>query len=563
MKKINRRQAIKAVSAALFVLPTACSQIKTSHLAKVKLPDSVFKHGIASGDPDATSVVIWTRISNIKHSANVNWSIATDKNFQKTIKTGQFKTDSNRDYTVKVVVSDLIPGRHYFYKFSFNDDISPVGRTKTLPIGHVKQLVLAIATCSNYPFGHFNAYDAIANDPTVDLVVHLGDYIYEYGVDGFGGEVGRKIGRNHIPSHETLSLDDYRQRHAQYKTDQGSLAMHARHPLIVMWDDHETANNPWMHGAKNHQANEGSWHARRAASLQAYYEWLPIRDPLRPEDRKKYWRHYKFGDLVSLITLESRHTGRSQQISYNEHLPQLKTKKQAQTFLTEVVGAEDRNMLSAEMERFLTSELKESVKSKRRWRIIGNQTVLARSLSPKLEGAPFEGLSKTLNPKAKGMLAELTRLGELNLPADLDTWDGYPAARERFYKIAKDENTKDLLVISGDSHSYWANALYDSNDQAMGVELGATGISSPRSLLALGETVLKKYDDLNAAQNKEIVWSDGRHRGFIRLQLDHQSGHADFITVSNVKTPEYKTEIIYSVNILHQGDSISYVEKNL
>ena len=310
MKKLSRRQAIKTVSGALLVIPTACRHIPTG-----KVPDSVFKHGIASGDPDSTSVVIWTRISNTKRTVNVNWIVATDKNFLKIVKAGQFTTDSHRDYTVKVVVQDLLPSGQYYYKFSLNDDVSPVGQTKTLPIGHVKQVVLAVATCSNYPFGHFNAYDAIANDLSVDLVVHLGDYIYEYSIDGYGGEAGRNIGRNHVPSHEILSLDDYRKRHAQYKTDKGALAMHARHPLIVMWDDHETANNPWMQGAKNHQANEGAWEVRREASLQAYYEWLPIRDPAKPEDRKNYWRHYKFGDLASLITLESRHTGRSQQIA--------------------------------------------------------------------------------------------------------------------------------------------------------------------------------------------------------------------------------------------------------
>ena len=144
-------------------------------------------------------------------------------------------------------------------------------------------------------------------------------------------------------------------------------------------------------------------------------------------------------------------------------------------------------MLSTDMESFLRSELKESVQSKRRWRIIGNQTVLARSLSPKLEDSAFDGLADTLNPKAKKMLEELVHLGELNLPADLDTWDGYPAARERFYQLAKDQEAKDLLVLSGDSHSYWANALYDTNNKNMGVELGATGISSPRSLRSLGE----------------------------------------------------------------------------
>ena len=275
---ISRREAIKTVSTAstVLLLPSACSEIKKS-----KLDNSFFEHGVASGDPDSSSVVIWTRVSHIDKPVNVNWFIATDKKFKNTIKQGKTTTDGDRDFTVKIIVSDLESGKQYFYKFEANEEQSPIGRTKTLPVGHVEKLVFAVATCSNYPFGYFNGYDAIANDPTVDLVVHLGDYIYEYSVDGYGGESGKKINRNHIPSHEILSLDDYRKRHAQYKSDQGSQALHAQHPLIVIWDDHETANNPWMDGAKNHQENEGDWHARREASLQAYYEWLPIHDPIK------------------------------------------------------------------------------------------------------------------------------------------------------------------------------------------------------------------------------------------------------------------------------------------
>jgi len=554
-KSISRRDAIKTVStvSTVLLLPSACTDIKSN-----KQADSQFSHGVASGDPDSSSIVIWTRVSHIDQPIKVNWFIATDKKFKNTIKQGKTTTDSDRDFTVKVIVSDLEPGKQYFYKFEVNGENSPIGRTKTLPIGHVEKLVLAVATCSNYPFGYFNGYDAIANDPTVDLVVHLGDYIYEYAIDGYGGDSGKKINRNHIPAHEILSLDDYRKRHAQYKADVGSRTLHAQHPLIVIWDDHETANNPWMGGAKNHQENEGDWLARREASLQAYYEWLPIRDPIKKEDRKNYWRHYKFGDLASLITLESRHTGRSEQISYNKHLQNITTPQQAETFLHDNVQPEDRNMLSAEMEAFLKNELNASVKEGRRWRIIGNQTVMARSKAPKLDDPIFTAILPKLNSKAKNMLEELTHLGELNLPSDLDTWDGYPAARERFYQIAKDANARDLLVLSGDSHSYWANSLFDQHDKAMGVELGATGISSPRSILGLGEEALQKYDELNAKHNKEINWTDGRHQGFIRLELDHQGAHADFITVSTVKTTDYVTKIVHSVNIHHDNGSLSY-----
>ena len=555
-KKFTRRQVLKLASGAI-LLPFACTH---SPNTKKRIPgNKYFIHGIASGDPDHSSVVIWTRVSQIENPIQVKWQMATDDKFNNTVQQGSYQTNAQRDYTVKIVAGGLSSGTKYFYRFEVNGINSTIGQTRTLPKGHIDKLVLALATCSNYPFGYFNAYDALAKDSSIDVVVHLGDYIYEYGVDGFGGDVGKRIDRNHSPTHETITLEDYRQRHAQYKTDLGSLAMHARHPLIVLWDDHETANNPWMGGALNHQPNEGNWQDRRRASLQAYYEWLPVRDPIHETDRMKYWRHYKFGDLASLITLESRHTGRSKQISLSENLPNLHNRQQAQKFMHDVVGATNRNMLSTDMEDFLNNEIKESVDARRPWRIIGSPSVIAKSTSPKLEGSFFEKTMAKLNPKQQNKLAQLIRLGQLDIPADFDMWDGYPAARERFYDIAKQAGAQDLLVVSGDSHSYWANALYDVDGKPMGVELGATGITSPRSIMeSLGAEVMKRYDDLNTAHNKEITWSDGRYRGFIRLELNHQKAHADYITVSNVESLAYQTHIIHSVDIKKNHGSLNF-----
>ena len=554
--RITRRQAVLGVSSTL-LLPAACSQTPTAADAEA---NSIFAHGVASGDPEPNSVVIWTRVSDSKDPVAVDWYVATDSAMLNVIAHGQFTTNAQRDHTVKQVVDGLEPGKSYFYQFVINGATSPLGRTKTLPVGHLERLVLAVATCSNYPFGYFNAYEVIANDDEVDLVVHLGDYIYEYrALGGYGGATGRRIGRNHKPGHETTSLKDYRIRHAQYKGDPESIAMHARHPLIVIWDDHESADNPWMEGAENHQLIDGNWFARRAASMQAYYEWMPIRDPGPGGSWERYWRHFKFGDLASLITLESRHTGRSKQYKWSGRLDDFEGVADANAFYDDVVGAPDRNMLSAEMEKFLKSELAESARAGRRWRIIGNQSIMAKVRYPELNEPFFEHLRNELGRSGRSRLDNLTRLGSLALPGDLDAWDGYPAARERFYRLAKDADARDLLVISGDSHSYWANALYDADGESMGVELGSTGITSPRGLLDLGLDGLARWDALLAANNKEVVWVDGRYRGFIRLDITHDGVHADFVTVTNVETRDYETQIVHSLDIESSNGTLRYV----
>ena len=227
--RLTRREALLGASSAL-LLPVACSSSKTN-------PDGysadVFRHGVASGDPDASSVVLWTRVSRRSGATDVDWQVATDADFAEIVRSGRVVTGPERDYTVKVVADGLQPGRGYYYRFSVAADRSPTGRTRTLPVGRLDELVLAVVSCSNYPFGYFNAYEAIAEDDTIDFVVHLGDYIYEYDIDGYGAEPGKRLGRLHESPHEITTLADYRTRHAQYKAEPESRAMHGRHPLIA------------------------------------------------------------------------------------------------------------------------------------------------------------------------------------------------------------------------------------------------------------------------------------------------------------------------------------------
>jgi alkaline phosphatase D len=262
---------------------------------------------------------------------------------------------------------------------------------------------------------------------------------------------------------------------------------------------------------------------------------------------------------VSLITLESRHTGRSKQIDIDDYLGDIKGKADAKEFIETVVGAPDRSLLSGEMKKFLADELAESVRANRRWRVIGNQSVMAKRTAPSLDDPFFATLRNDLLDDAGNLLDDLTQLGRLGLPVDLDSWNGYPVARENFYQISKDAGARDLLVLAGDSHSYWQNALYDAAGESMGVELGSTGITSPRSLLDLGQDGLRRFDELNAASNREVVWTEGRYRGFIRLEIDHDVAHADFVTVTNVESRTYDTRIVHSVDIESSGGTLRYV----
>lgn len=551
---ISRRTALLGVSSAA-LLP-GCSSLDTRTDPE---SSSVFAHGVASGDPDASSVVLWTRVSGYEGPVGVDWQVSPNADFSRIERRGSFTTNADRDHTVKVIADGLRSGQRYFYRFTVGPLQSAIGQTLTLPAGRVDELTLAVTSCSNYQFGFFNVYEAIAEDPDVDIVVHLGDYLYEYDIDTYGGPIGQRIGRAHEPAHEMVSLADYRQRHAQYKTDQSSQAMLSRHPLVATWDDHESTNNPWSGGAQNHQPDEGLWAQRRADSLQAYYEWMPVRDPASTEARAKLWRHYKFGDLLSLITLESRHTARSEQINIGDYSDRLTDPDAARIFYEEVVGDPSRRMLSDELEKFLATELRESVAAERPWRVVANQTILAKVVAPRLNEDPIIGAARQqLGESPERLLGMLTDFGELQLAGNMDAWDGYPAARERFYAIAGDAGVNDLLVITGDTHIFWQNHLMSENGQRFGVELGTSAVSSPRGFHEIGIAASNRFDELTAAHNESVEWVDGRARGYVRLRLGRTRAIADFITVNNIESRNYAVDTVRSVAIVPNNGTLRY-----
>ncbi|MGC1303423.1 MAG: alkaline phosphatase D family protein, partial [Caulobacteraceae bacterium] len=314
---LNRREtlAILGVAAAA----PAMAEAQTVSAADAELQ---FLHGVASGDPLADRAIFWTRVtpSAPRPHFPVRLEISETADFAHILSTAGASAEAERDYTIKIDVLGLKPGRDYWYRFSAEKAVSPVGRTRTLPAGHVDKLALAFVTCALHPNGYFNAYDHIARSEDLDAVVELGDYIYEYGAaaDDFGMENGRRLRRIPEPPHDLVSLSDYRTRYAQYRRDPDLQAAHARAPWICVWDDHEIANDTWKGGAENHNdKTEGAFEDRKTAAMRAYFEWMPIREPKLGRAAEAIWRSFDFGDLASLTMLETRLTARSYQLEYS------------------------------------------------------------------------------------------------------------------------------------------------------------------------------------------------------------------------------------------------------
>lgn len=529
---LSRRTTLAGLSAAaaVAVLPR-----------KAAAANRLFRHGVASGDPDATSVVLWTRVSALAPLA-VEWELAADPHFARIVQRGTVQTGPERDYTVKALAERLTPGGRYYYRFRASGAFSPVGQTRTLPVGKLDRLGIALASCSNFAFGYFNAYDAIARDPAIDFVLHTGDYIYEYGADGWGAEVAKKLGRVHQPGHEIVSLSDYRTRHAQYKTDAGSQAMLAVKPLLACWDDHESANNPWTGGAQNHQADkEGDWATRRAASIQAYFEWMPVREPGAGRARAQFWRTYVFGDLATLSTLETRHTARALQVDYEPYRKSISSFADAAKMEREVIGAAGRTMLAAELETDLSAAWTASKALGQPWRLIGNPMPIARTRVPDVVAL---GLIPDPAKQTKPLPAalDLAWKGKWNLPFYPDTWDGYEWARERLYAQARAAGVNDLVFLTGDSHSFWANRLADAAGRSAGIELGTAGITSPGDFIEGGfdPATAAKLDRALEEHNPEVVWTDNLHQGYVRLVLGRSGGQADFVAVDTIVSRRYR-----------------------
>ena len=535
MTRLTRRGALGFGAAGLGLAACATPSPETSVPAfghKV-----AFEHGVASGDPTQTSVILWTRVTTDAPGAvPVTWIVARDPEFKQVVKRGTTSTGPERDYTVKVDADGLEAGQLYYYYFLVGRTPSPGAATRTLPASGMTDYRMAVVSCSNWPFGYFHAYREIAKRGAagnIDAVIHLGDYIYEYGVNGYGGAVGKEIGRNHLPEHEIISLADYRARHAQYKTDKDLQAAHAIAPWFCTWDDHESTNNSYRDGAENHQVEtEGGWSERKAVAVQAYLEWMPVRDPVAGRAREAIWRKFEIGDLATLMLLESRLVGRGVDLTFDEvFLAADADKPAAVAALKEKINDPNRSMLGPEQEAWLAEELKQSAAAGKKWQVLGNQVTMAKVKIPDLE----KGLPPEKYAQVSAGTKRFYTTQRYGFEWNLDAWSGFPAARERLYKSAKDANAK-LVVLTGDTHTAWANELHDSAGQRRGVEFGCTSVTSNGA----GDSM--PYEELNwlmPEANNEVLYYNAFSKGFTVLTLSATQVSAEFVRVSSVRTPTY------------------------
>jgi alkaline phosphatase D len=548
--RINRRGALGLLGLGM-ASPAAAQTRATGAVA--------FNHGVASGDPLADRAILWTRITPAAGESGdiaYSWRLNPVDRRAGGAKSGQGVTGSARDYTVKVDVAGLDPARAYTFEFEANGVTSPIGRTRTLPSGPTKDVVLAVASCTLYPNGYFNAYDAIAKLDRVDAVLHLGDYIYEYGgPDSYGMNSAVAAQRPHDPNHEILSLADYRRRHAQYKADPQLQAAHARAPWIVVWDDHETANDSFATGAENHQPDkEGDWATRKAAAIKAYFEWMPIREPA--DGGFAINRSFHFGDVASLFMLETRITARDQQLNYERDMPQLDGKLDVAGFRAKL-GDPARKMMGAAQETWLARELATSVKAGRAWQVLGNEVLMARIKIPsarkQMGDEAFAKAMSGANEAGQRRVNRLEQYAPLDLPYGLDMWDGYPADRERVYGAVKAAGARPI-VLTGDSHAFWANELSEAAGARVAVEFGTTGITSPGGGDALPSFPI---GEIFSGANEEVVFSDQSSKGFILLTLTRTEAKAEMIAVSTIVQPTYATKVVKTFVVKPDGAGVS------
>ncbi len=546
----SRRTLLQASAVGVAAAAAAAGPLRVFDVAAAEAPAhrGIFGYGVASGDPTGDAVVIWTRVtpprrrprdpvatpgSGLGAPTTVRWEVALDEEFTQVVARGVVRTSPESDHTVKVDVTGLTPYTRYWYRFRVDEQTSPVGRTQTAPdeAGRTHALRFALVSCSNYTGGYFTTYRALSKRDDLDFVLHVGDYIYEYGNgDDRYGPPELAGTRDSQPAGETLVLSDYRLRHAIHKADPDLQLVHARHPFITIFDDHEVANNAWEDGAENHQPGEGDFMTRRRAAYQAYLEWLPFRlpDQAVSHDGTRFFKRFTFGTLGDLSVLETRQN-RSRQIDApgftstgGGFIP-----TGASPVVDGALAAPGRHLPEPKQLSWLQDGLAEP----KGWHLVGNQVILAPIRFPgAVLGAP----------------ANLLLLNS-------DQWDGYQADQAALLARAGDQpaGAGDLVVLTGDIHSSWAidlpatlpapgtAAFAGTPYTSVGVEFVCPSVTSDGfyEIVRAGqpnvppEAVAAQIDGLAqylGGYNAWLKYLDGVGHGYVLVDVTPERVQADF-----------------------------------
>jgi alkaline phosphatase D len=586
----TRRKFIVDTTATVTATALGGSLAACSNNNTVAGPPPNFAYGVASGDPLADRVILWTHAKYSDGNANVSltWQVATDRAFANVVANGRVEATEATGFTAKVDATGLVAGTDYFYRFVGNSDAaSTVGTTRTLPATGATSLKFAVLSCTLYSEGYFNAYDAVAKSDA-QFAIHLGDYIYEYGAGAtqFGNTDAVQLGRVTVPATDIVTLADYRARYALYRSDANLQALHAKMPWITVWDDHEFANNAYVGGAENHNpATQGDWNTRKNIAARVYHEWLPIRTP-DPANLLKIYRSFDFGNLFSLHMIDTRIEGRDRQYDNFGDADGGVTRYVAGLTpnASGVPPDAARRMISAEQQAFLTGKL---VASNATWQFLGNQDIMGRMWIPLSVAQFFSG--PTANPAAGAaaiqtyLTAKATRAAAgaaaltpaqtdlLNpsknprLPYNLDSWDGYPMQRETILQTIKSMG-KRLVVLSGDSHNGWFTNVTTLAGEKVGVEFAGSSVTSPgfesAGLGGLGASLdgSALVPQLgNAAIGAglglidDLQYSDTIRRGYLLMTVSAASVKGEYVYVSTVKSTTYSTAIGRTISVAANG----------
>ena len=515
-----------------------------------------FTHSVASGEPGHYKVMLWTRYQPpAGRSGRLSWEVSATEDFARVAASGETVAEAERDWCVKPVAEGLEPGRWYYYRFRDSAGVpSDMGRTRTLPnsrSGPASRFTLGVFSCANLPFGHFTAYGHAAARDDTDLIVHLGDYLYEYPRGTYPSARQALPERVILPVGETVHLADYRLRFASYRADQNLQELHRRFPMIAMWDDHESANDSWRGGAENHQPAEGDWSARKRAATRAYREWMPVSDANSTS--------YRIGDLLHIFRPETRLTGRDQPLGLGAAIAAAvgsgaPLAEALTRFRDEQWLSPSRSMLGMAQEKWLADGLSASVRSGVRWQVLAQQTVMGSVFLPaEAAGWTGAGVSEQARQRIQAGLAA----SGLGLPINFDNWDGYPRARERLLTGARDAGAN-LVVLSGDSHNAWAFDL-PLGGQAAGVEFAGQSVTSPGFEGALP---MVKPNDLVAVtrrRNPALKWANFHQRGYMTVTLTQAAATSEWHFLDTVRRPtgtvasRHRMSVVHGTNRLQSG----------